>query len=153
MQSPKSIAEQVRELRTAMSGLGLAEAGSFSDEAVTGSEWMRSGLQASLDAVQSGRADVLFAESLDRISRDQEHTARVYKLVKYWGGRIVTLQEGEITPLHVGLVGTFSQMYLDNLAFKTRRGLRGVVEDGRVASRPAYGYERTDVVGVLRIVV
>lgn len=92
------------------------------------------------------------SESLDRISRDQEHTARVYKLVKFWGGRIVTLQEGEITPLHVGLVGTFSQMYLENLAFKTRRGLRGVVEEGRIASKPAFGYEKTGVVGVFRIV-
>ena len=37
---------------------------------------------------------------------------------------IVTLAEGEISELHVGLKGTMNALFLKDLAQKTRRGLR-----------------------------
>ena len=42
--------------------------------------------------------------------------------------RIVTLAEGDITFLHIGLKGTMNAMFLKELADKTRRGLRGRIE-------------------------
>ena len=44
------------------------------------------------------------------------------------GVSIVTLAEGDITHLHVGLKGTMNALFLKDLADKTRRGLRGRVE-------------------------
>jgi hypothetical protein len=44
--------------------------------------------------------------------------------------QIVTPSEGEITHLHVGLKGTMNARILEDLADKTRRGLRGRVEQG-----------------------
>ena len=47
---------------------------------------------------------------------------------------IVTLAEGEISELHVGLKGTMNALFLKDLADKTHRGFRGRVEAGRSAA-------------------
>lgn len=52
-----------------------------------------------------------------------------------------TLSEGEITHLHVGLKGTMNALFLKDLADKTRRGLRGRVEDGKSGGGLCYGYD------------
>jgi hypothetical protein len=54
---------------------------------------------------------------------------------------IVTLAEGDITRLHVGLKGTMNALFLKDLADKTRRGLRGRVELGRSGGGLCYGYK------------
>ena len=56
---------------------------------------------------------------------------------------IVTLAEGDITHLHVGLKGTMNALFLKNLADKTRRGLRGRVELGKSGGGLCYGYKVT----------
>jgi site-specific DNA recombinase len=55
--------------------------------------------------------------------------------------KIVTLSEGEVTPLHVGLKGTMNALFLKDLADKTRRGLRGRVELGKSGGGNSYGYD------------
>ncbi len=152
LQSPASIADQHRALREALSRLGLREVGAFSDAAISGASWARPGLEEALGEIESGRADVLVAEALDRISRDLEHVARIAKRIAFRGARIVTLSEGEIGALHIGLSGTMAQLYLEQLAEKTRRGLRGVVADGRIAAGRAYGYRPTAERGRFEIV-
>ena len=81
------------------------------------------------------------AEALDRLSRDQEDIAGLYKRLCFAGVQILTLAEGEITDLHVGLKGTMNALFLKDLAQKTRRGLRGRVEQGRSGGGKAYGYD------------
>ena len=66
----------------------------------------------------------MVAEALDRVSRDQADVAILYKHLKFAGVMIVTLSEGEINELHVGLKGTMNALFLKDLAAKTRRGLR-----------------------------
>ena len=53
---------------------------------------------------------------------------------------IVTLAEGDITHLHIGLKGTMNALFLKDLADKTRRGLRGRVELGKAGGGLCYGY-------------
>jgi site-specific DNA recombinase len=53
---------------------------------------------------------------------------------------VVTLAEGDITHLHVGLKGTMNALFLKDLADKTRRGLRGRVELGKSGGGLCYGY-------------
>jgi len=53
----------------------------------------------------------------------------------------VTLSEGEISELHVGLKGTMNALYLKDLADKTRRGLRGRIEAGKSGGGNSYGYQ------------
>lgn len=51
----------------------------------------------------AGKFDVLYSEVLDRISRDQEDIAAGYKRLSFAGIAIITLSEGEISQLHIGL--------------------------------------------------
>ncbi len=102
---------------------------------------IRPGIQALLEDAQQGRFTVVLAESLDRISRDQEDIAGVYKRLSFAGIRIVTLSEGDVSELHIGLKGTMGALFLKDLADKTRRGLRGRVEAGRSGGGKSYGYD------------
>lgn len=108
LQSPASIADQHRALREALARHGLQEGSAHADAAITGSSWLRPGLDAALAEIESGRGDVLFAEALDRISRDIEQIARIAKRVAFRGAKIITISEGEIGALHIGLSGTMA---------------------------------------------
>jgi len=83
---------------------------------------------------------MVLAEALDRINRDQEHTAVIWKGLQFAGIRLVTLSEGEVNELHVGLRGTMNAMFLKDLAAKTHRGLAGRVEAGKTGGGLCYGY-------------
>ena len=76
----------------------------------------------------SNNQSVSSIEGQFRISRDQADVAVLYKHFKFAG---VTLVEGEISELHVGLKGTMNALFLKYLAAKTHRGLRGLVEKGK----------------------
>ena len=78
---------------------------------------------------------------MDRLSQDQEDIAAVFKRLRFAGVPIVTLSEGEISELHVGLKGTMNALFLKDLAAKTHRGIRGRVEAGKVGCGNAYGYK------------
>jgi hypothetical protein len=84
--------------------------------------------------------DVVLTEALDRISRDQEHTAAIWKTLRFAGIRLITLSEGEVNELHVGLRGTMNAMFLKDLAAKTHRSLAGRVEAGKSGGGLCYGY-------------
>ena len=84
---------------------------------------------------------MVFAEALDRLSRDQEDVAGIFKRLSFAVVKIVTLSEGEISPLHVGLKGTMNALFLKDLADKTRRGLQGRIEAGKSAGGLCFGYD------------
>jgi DNA invertase Pin-like site-specific DNA recombinase len=102
----------------------------FTDHAISGATLLRSGFQALMQDALNGRFDLVLAEALDRFSRDQEDTAGLFKRLTFAGVNIVTLAEGDIRHLHIGLKGTMNALFLKDLADKTRRGLRGRVELG-----------------------
>ena len=84
---------------------------------------------------------MVVAEVLDRLSRDQEHVASLYKQLTFAGVKIVTLAEGEISALHVGLKGSMNALFLSDLRQKVRRGLEGRVRQGRSGGGLSYGYD------------
>ena len=92
-------------------------------------------------------SNVVVAESLDRLSRDQEHVAGLYKQLSFHNVLLVTIGEGEISELHVGLKGAMGTLYLKDLAQKTRRGLEGRVRQGRSAGGLSYGYRVVRTIG------
>jgi site-specific DNA recombinase len=101
----------------------------YHDAAISGaSVILRPGVQSLLQDAQRGRFDIVLAEALDRVSRDQADVATLFKHLRFAGVQIVTLAEGEISELHVGLKGTMNALFLKDLAAKTHRGLRGRVE-------------------------
>jgi DNA invertase Pin-like site-specific DNA recombinase len=139
-QRDASIADQLRICREFAAREGWAVVQEFTDHAISGATLLRSGFQALMRDALNCRFDVVLAESLDRFSRDQEDTAGLFKRLTFAGVNIVTLAEGDITHLHVGLKGTMNALFLKDLADKTRRGLRGRVELGRSGGGICYGY-------------
>ena len=140
LQRDASIEDQLRLCRERAEREGWRIADSYSDRAISGASLIRPGVQALMEDAQRGRFNIVLAEALDRISRDQEEIAGVYKRLTFAGVRMVTLSEGDITELHIGLKGTMGALYIKDLADKTRRGLRGRVEDGKSGGGNSYGY-------------
>lgn len=139
-QRDASIEDQLRQCRERAAREGWTVVESYSDRAISGASLIRSGIQSLLADAQAGRFDMVLSEALDRISRDQEDVAGVFKRLRFAGVQIVTLSEGEISELHVGLKGTMNALFLKDLAIKTHRGIRGRVEAGKIGGGNAYGY-------------
>ena len=116
--------------------------GTYHDAAISGASVnLRPGVQALLQDAQRGRFEIVLAEALDRVSRDQADVATLFKHLRLASVQIVTLSEGEITELHVGLKGTMNALFLKDLAAKTHRGIRGRVEKGKSGGGLCYGYD------------
>ena len=142
LQSQASIEDQFRVCRGHAEHEGWTISGCYRDAAISGdSVILRPGVQALLEDARRGKFDVVVAEALDRVSRNQADVAVLFKHLRFAGVPVVTLAEGEITELHVGLKGTMNALFLKDLAAKTRRGLRGRVEKGRSGGGLCYGYD------------
>ncbi len=140
-QREASLEDQFRLCREHAAREGWEIAGVYQDAGISGSSTiLRPGIQKLVRDAQCGKVDVVLAEALDRISRDQADVATLYKHLKFAGVPIVTLAEGTISELHVGLKGTMNALFLKDLAMKTRRGLRGRVEAGKSGGGLCYGY-------------
>ena len=140
-QRDASIEDQLRLCREHAERQGWTVVDSYSDRAISGASLIRPGIQELMHDAQGGRFDLVLAEAMDRLSRDQEDVAAVYKRLMFAGAKIVTLSEGEISELHVGLKGTMNALFLKDLADKTRRGLRGRVAAGKSGGGLCYGYD------------
>lgn len=112
----------------------------YSDHGISGASLMRPGYQQLLEDARAASFDIVVAESIDRLSRDQEHIAAFHKAMSFAGVAVVTISEGDINELHIGLKGTMSALYLKDLADKTRRGLEGRVRKGNSGGGICYGY-------------
>ena len=119
---------------------GWSIVATYADAAISGVTTQRPGYKALLGRLTQGSLDIVLAESLDRFSRDQEHIAAFFKAVTFAGVRIVTLAEGDICELHIGLMGTMNALYLKDLADKARRGEARRILKGRSIGGAAYGY-------------
>ena len=141
LQSAASIEDQVRVCREHAERNGHEIVEIFSDYAISGGSLKtRPAMLALMAAAREGSFDQVLVEALDRISRDQEDIAAIYKRLVHADVLLCTLAEGEISELHVGLKGTMNALFLKDLADKTRRGQRGRVEAGRIPGGNSYGY-------------
>ena len=90
LQREASIEDQVRVCRRRIETEGWSLQRVYSDRGASGASQERAGYQALLEDVQKGQFDVVVAESLDRLSRDQEHLARLYKSALFEGVLLLT---------------------------------------------------------------
>ena len=147
LQREASIEDQVRLCRRRIDEAHWQLTEVYADRGVSGASQLRPGYQKLIEDARAGRFDVVVAESIDRLSRDQEHIAALFKLLSFCSIPLVTIAEGEISELHVGLKGTMSALYLKDLAQKTHRGLEGRVRKGRSAGGISYGYDVVRAIG------
>jgi site-specific DNA recombinase len=143
MQSAASIDDQQRICHRLAEQNGWVVIRDYFDEAISGVSRERPGYQRLLTDARLGLFDVVIAESLDRISRDQEDTAHFYKQLAYRGIQIVTNSQGPISEMHIGFSGAVSAVFLKDLAAKVHRGLEGRVRKGKSAGGVSFGYRVT----------
>jgi site-specific DNA recombinase len=146
-QRDASIEDQVRLCKERAARESWDVAGVYTDHAISGASLMRPGIQQLLQDALAGRFEIIVAEAMDRLSRDQADIAGVFKRLRFAGVAIVTLSEGEIGDLYIGLKGTMNALFLKDLADKTRRGLRGRVEAGKSGGGNSYGYDVVKSIG------
>ena len=150
LQSDASVEDQLRLCRQRAEREGWTVVESYSDRAISGASLLRPGIQALMDDAGRRRFDIVLAEAMDRLSRDQEDIAHLFKRLRFAGVAIITVAEGEIGEMHIGLRGTMNALALKDLAQKTHRGLAGRVAAGKSAGGKSYGYSvarKTDARG------
>src|SRR5882762_3851139 len=141
LQRDASIEDQIRLCRKWIEEEGWEFLHAYTDRALSGASALRPAYQSLLEDARHRQFDVVVAEALDRLSRDQEDVAGLFKRLRFAGVRLFTLAEGEISELHVGLKGTMNALFLKDLAEKTRRGLEGRVRQGRSGGGLCFGYD------------
>jgi site-specific DNA recombinase len=148
LQSPTSIADQVRDCRARAEALGAEVVEVYGDAALSGADARhRPALQRLMADARAGRFEIVISEALDRISRDQEDTAAIFKRLTFAGVKLITLGEGDVGELHVAFRGAMNSLFLRDLAAKVRRGQRGRVEAGSNPGGICFGYRPAPRVG------
>jgi site-specific DNA recombinase len=141
LQNEKSVEDQIVLCKTYAQNLGLTVVGNDYDRAKSGaSTFGRPGLTRILEAAKGGEFDVLISEAPDRISRDMADLAGIHKALEFRGIEMNCVNGGRMDSIQIGMHGVVGQMQREEGARKVRRGLAGVVRDGRSAGGRAYGY-------------
>lgn len=146
MQNALSAEDQIRLCRTYAERQGWEVVAAYPDAAITGQDKHRPNLNAMLAAVDRREFDIIIAESLDRIARDIEDTAHIYKRLEFARVALFTCADHRINELHIGFIGTMSALQLKDMRNKIRRGATGSVARGRVPGGRCYGYDVTPLV-------
>lgn len=139
-QDPSSIDAQLALCHDFAATKGWTVAGDYTDAMISGATKAREGYQAMLRAVDAGGADIVFAEALDRLTRDPGESHGLFKRLTHRGVRLVTLAEGEVSNIHVAVSGISNALYLEAVSFKTRRSIMDKVRKGEIIAGLAYGY-------------
>lgn len=140
-QNELSAGDQLAMMRDTLAKRGWTEVAAFTDPEISGATLAnRPGMVALLAAAAERRFDVVMAEAMDRMARDQESSAHIFKRLTFHGVRLETLSQGVVTKMHVGLFGMMDDIFLDELGKKTRRGQIAKVRAGGSGGGRCYGY-------------
>ncbi len=106
LQNDRSIDDQVALCRTHAARQGLTVVAVFNDRAKSGGSLVgRDGALDMLAAAKSGAFEAVVVEALDRLSRDMEDLAGLWKRLSAMRVEIVAVNEGQITTALIGLRG------------------------------------------------
>jgi DNA invertase Pin-like site-specific DNA recombinase len=139
-QREASIDDQVEVCRRYIDGRSWHLAKVYADRAISGASRHSPQFQQMIADAEAGRFDVIVCEALDRIGRKLSDVADLHDRVQFRGIPLHAVKLGEITTLHVGLLGTMAQLYLSDLKEKTKRGQLGRALAGKIPGGQAYGY-------------
>lgn len=141
LQKDRSIEDQIALCRSYAAKAGIEVVSLHEDRARSSASIMgRDGLLSLMDEAREGKFDVVIVEALDRFSRDQEDLAGIYKRLTFAGVELRAVHDGKADHVQIGIRGLVGALFLQDLGHKVRRGMTGVVADGRHAGGRAYGY-------------
>ena len=139
-QREASIEDQIEICRRYVELKGWQLVKVYADPAQSGASRFRPQYQQMVMDAEAGRFDAIVVEALDRLSRKLADVAELFDRLDFARVALHAVSTGEVTAMHVGLLGTMAQMQLKDLGEKTRRGQLGRALKGRIPGGNAYGY-------------
>ncbi len=139
-QDPLSIETQLMMCRQEIARKDGDEVACFTDAAESAATLHRPGMQALLAAVAAGGIDIVYADAMDRLSRSQADIAMLFERVRFRSIVLATRKEGQVTPLHIGMMGTINAEQLSATSEKTRDALVRRHAMGKNPGGSAFGY-------------
>lgn len=145
-QRQASLEDQLRNCRTYAARMGWPAPVEYTDAAMSGARTDRPGYARLMDDAQ--RYDVILVDDLSRLARDTVETLHRSRSLTFAGVRLIGVSDGVDTgrkshKAEIGLRGMMAEMFLDDLADKTHRGLAGRALSGASAGGLPYGYRVT----------
>ena len=140
LQREESIEDQVEVCRRFAQAHGWQVVNTYTDAALSGASRYRPAYQALIADARKNQFDIVVCEAVDRLGRRLADTADLQDTLAFLGIRLFTPSVGEVTALHVAIMGMMAQMTLRDIADKTKRGQLGRIRKGKVPSGLAYGY-------------
>ena len=115
----------------------------YSDAAISGTSYqLRPGIQSLMAHVKRERIDVVLCVTVDRLSRDIEHSAKILKELRYRDADIWTVHAGTpVTDLEMALRAALSHELVEQIRYRTREGMKTAVKKGKASTCLAYGYK------------
>ncbi|MDX0203826.1 recombinase family protein [Sinorhizobium meliloti] len=115
----------------------------YSDAAISGTSYqLRPGIQSLMAHVKRERIDVVLCVTVDRLSRDIEHSAKILKELRYRDADIWTVHAGTpVTDLEMALRAALSHELVEQIRYRTREGMKMAVKKGKASTCLAYGYK------------
>jgi site-specific DNA recombinase len=146
-QSDTSIEAQVERCRRwlAQHRAGIEPAHVLTDYAISGASLDRPGWQRIEQLVRSRAIDLLVVTSMDRISRDSGDSAHVMKRLRFYDVVLHAIGDGidttsKASKIQAAAKAMVSDIFLDDLADKTRTGMERAVRGGFAACAVPFGY-------------
>jgi site-specific DNA recombinase len=141
LQDARSIADQIAHCSDIAKREGLSVVATFEDRGISGASTVnRPGFQAMMRAAEKRQFDAVIVEDVDRFARAQADYHAARRDLDFIG---ITLYaaSGKVTRMDGALRALMGEHFLENLVVHIKRGLEGVVRDGRHAGGRAYGYK------------
>ena len=115
---------------------------SYQDAAISGASAVnRPGFQQLLRDAKARKFQIVIVHAIDRLGRRLADLADPHDELTFLGIKLYTPDLGEVTQLHIAILGMMAQQQLRDIGSKTKNGQRGRAEAGMVAGGKAYGYE------------
>ncbi|MCO6387798.1 recombinase family protein [Aliihoeflea sp. 40Bstr573] len=140
-QNERSTEDQLDLCRDFAKREGLEIVATYADKAVSGASMHgRHELKRMLRDAYAGEFNVIVVEALDRLSRDMEDMAGIYKRLLFHNIEIIEVHGGKASTAMVGMKAMFAQLFREENVHKVRRGMTGLIKQGLSAGGKAYGY-------------
>ena len=124
-QKETSVEDQFRLCRRHCDQKGWQVTQVFADHGISGTNSQRPDYLRLLQAAERGEVDIIVAESLNRLSRDQADTAPLFKRMSFFGDRLHTIADQDLDELKVGVGSLVSALYIKDIAQKNPPRLGG----------------------------
>ncbi|NEJ31717.1 recombinase family protein [Rhizobium leguminosarum] len=141
-QNEVSIETQVELGKAFVQKQGWKLVETYSDAAVSGTSFTsRPGIQKLLSHVKREQIDIVLCVTVDRLSRDVEHSSKILKELRYRDTDLWTVQAGTaVQDMEMALRAVLSHELVEQIRYRTREGMKTAVRQGKASTCLAYGY-------------